>query len=116
MTTYYRKVGARYVPVAESELMSAWTEGNYLVHVRPGGRNIYFVLPESNLQDKINEHDLKTALVESLMDRVLPDFGPQSEEIFQLLREKGLDSYHLKSRYAFAEMVAQDTITKLYKE
>jgi len=40
MTTYYKKVGRRYIPVAESETWGTWTEGDYLVNIRPSCRSV----------------------------------------------------------------------------
>lgn len=41
MTTWYEKRGRRYVPVAEHEMRGwdVWTEGTYLVSVKPGVRS-----------------------------------------------------------------------------
>ncbi|NBO35931.1 hypothetical protein EBU91_00065 [bacterium] len=44
MTTFYKKVGRRYVAVSEydSELRDAFQEGAHLVIVKPGGKSIHY--------------------------------------------------------------------------
>lgn len=75
MPTLYEKRGRRYVPIAEQDTNPFWTEGYWLVHVRPGLRTTRQILDPAFADVEAAfveaEDAMAKALVEEL-DKVTP--------------------------------------------